>query len=66
MKRYVWVDGTGTDFTNWFRGEPNNVKDSEDCVEYSAYTNAWNDNNCYISRSFICKAPSVLTIDART
>ncbi|KAJ8306911.1 hypothetical protein KUTeg_014995 [Tegillarca granosa] len=52
---YVWIDGSATDFTNWNKGEPNNFKDNEDCVEYSMQTSNWNDNNCYLSNSFICK-----------
>ena len=57
MSGYQWSDGTPVQFTKWSPSEPNNAGGNEDCVEYNTYTNAWNDNSCYITNAFICSIP---------
>lgn len=43
-----------------YAGEPNNVGDIEWCVELSTYAEGkWNDVNCDIQYSYICKKPSI-------
>ncbi|KAK7475687.1 hypothetical protein BaRGS_00033058, partial [Batillaria attramentaria] len=53
---WTWVDGSPLiSYTNWRRGEPNNMA-NEDCVEIEFYfRGSWNDNRCSRSRSFICQ-----------
>ncbi|XP_058828183.1 C-type lectin 37Da-like [Topomyia yanbarensis] len=53
---YTWVSsGRLVTFTNWAAHEPNNVNNTEHCVEiiHNTYINQiwqWNDNEC---RSFV-------------
>ncbi|XP_048579857.1 uncharacterized protein LOC5521688 isoform X1 [Nematostella vectensis] len=57
---FVWEgDGTLVNYTNWFRGEPNDHSGKEDCVEMIAgyYAGYWNDNFCEQFRNFICEKP---------
>ncbi|VDI38134.1 Hypothetical predicted protein [Mytilus galloprovincialis] len=51
--RYVWSDRTILNYTHWGPSEPNNLNDNENCAETNYRT--WNDNNCFLSFSFICK-----------
>ncbi|VDI58252.1 Hypothetical predicted protein [Mytilus galloprovincialis] len=53
---FKWSDGTPLDYTNWNLNEPNHWNNFEHCVEMEHFTHRkWNDGNCYISQSFICK-----------
>ncbi|CAG2234305.1 CD206 [Mytilus edulis] len=53
---FKWSDGTPLDYTNWNLYEPNHWNNFEHCVEMEHFTHRkWNDGNCYISQSFICK-----------
>lgn len=53
---FMWSDGTSLDYTNWKRDEPNNFNDNEQCVHFSTIRpGQWNDNNCYMSLSYICQ-----------
>lgn len=36
-------------------GEPNNDKDSEDCVSIYTRKGTWSDNDCNLKNGFICK-----------
>ncbi|XP_072104244.1 C-type lectin domain family 17, member A-like [Mobula birostris] len=56
-----WVDGTdySSSSTNWSRGEPNNDKNAEDCVEMLV-TGKWNDLPCDERRYWICERPAVI------
>jgi hypothetical protein len=42
-------------FANWNDGEPNNSGGNEDCVEMMASSGLWNDQRCYVSRSYLCE-----------
>lgn len=57
--RWVWVSSGATfDFLDWNTGEPNNVGEGEDCLEFFKQTNhenSWNDNSCEKSFDFICE-----------
>ncbi|KAL9968109.1 hypothetical protein ACROYT_G026441 [Oculina patagonica] len=51
--RWLWVDGSPVNYTNWARGEPNSPN-SEECGEM--YPNGkWNDKECYAPRPFVCE-----------
>ncbi|VDI58251.1 Hypothetical predicted protein [Mytilus galloprovincialis] len=53
---FKWSEGTPLDYTNWNLYEPNHWNNFEHCVEMEHFTHRkWNDGNCYISQSFICK-----------
>ena len=68
-KTFVWSDGSSIDFTDWHKGEPNNVKSTsskfvtkdEDVVEYRLVAGglqgrgAWNDNRDDRLYPFICE-----------
>ncbi|XP_062600483.1 C-type lectin lectoxin-Lio3-like isoform X2 [Saccostrea cucullata] len=50
--------GSSLTFTDWSRGEPNDVKGQEDCIEITTLfnrTGIWNDNNCSSELYFICE-----------
>ncbi|MBL9101834.1 MAG: hypothetical protein JNL82_12800 [Myxococcales bacterium] len=54
---FVWVDGSGLDFSSWSAGEPNNL-DEEDCVQYPAgQAGVWNDLTCATPLFYICEGP---------
>ncbi|XP_062986033.1 E-selectin [Elgaria multicarinata webbii] len=67
-KKWRWV-GTNKPLTeeakNWARGEPNNRKKNEDCVEIyiQRYKDAgkWNDEDCRIKKKALCY--TVITCD---
>ncbi|XP_001186224.1 echinoidin-like [Strongylocentrotus purpuratus] len=57
---HEWIDGTDSDYTNWFPGQPDGTG-REDCTEMvSAFSGDWNDVSCTSTRQtyFICKLPS--------
>ena len=56
---FVWSDGSELDYTNWAGGEPNDDDGTEHCVEFDRTTTnfRWNDNDCDLTRPFVCKAP---------
>eukprot|EP00057_Strongylocentrotus_purpuratus_P027654 XP_011682128.1 PREDICTED: macrophage mannose receptor 1 isoform X1 [Strongylocentrotus purpuratus] len=58
---WEWTDGSGFSYLNWAPNEPNNVGDSEHCMEIFTKTDTWNDNKCDIERGFICKKNGYLT-----
>ena len=41
-KQWGWTDGSEWDYTNWIKGEPNNVGNQEDFV-MMAWNGEWND-----------------------
>ncbi|XP_062596426.1 ladderlectin-like [Saccostrea cucullata] len=57
--RFVWAStGSSLTFTDWNKGEPNNDKSREDCIEISrhpARLGMWNDNSCSYEFYFICE-----------
>ncbi|XP_063858534.1 uncharacterized protein LOC135099855 isoform X1 [Scylla paramamosain] len=55
---YVWTDGSPATFTEWFNGEPNNVK-NEDCTEMRKSMDFWwNDSSCSNKKSVLCEKPA--------
>uniref|UniRef100_UPI00359023F9 macrophage mannose receptor 1-like isoform X2 n=1 Tax=Myxine glutinosa TaxID=7769 RepID=UPI00359023F9 len=53
--KFKWVDRTEMNFTYWTEGEPNNYGLEEHCGSMSNDNVKWNDRNCGISLSFLCK-----------
>jgi hypothetical protein len=50
---WLWTDGSGSTYTNWGAGEPNDL-DGEDCGTFT-YSGAWNDWECTNSTTYICE-----------
>ena len=57
QSRWLWVDGSRPNFTNWLSGEPNNAGGSEACVELASQRHGWkwNDISCTASLRFVCE-----------
>ena len=60
--RWLWVDESNTDYTNWYKGEqPNGAGGTDDCVFLSSYTppssnsSKWFDSRCTSYRSYVCE-----------
>nr|ABP94108.1 venom C-type lectin mannose binding isoform 2 [Pseudechis porphyriacus] len=54
---WQWTDRSRNSYLTWQPGEPNNLRNNENCVELwsrSGYKN-WNDENCASTRAFLCK-----------
>ena len=58
---FVWGDGTEQDWFNWGRGEPDNKRDSEDCVAMYAQTGEWSDTSCGSRYFAFCQVSSEKT-----
>uniref|UniRef100_A0A8C0W5M3 C-type lectin domain-containing protein n=1 Tax=Castor canadensis TaxID=51338 RepID=A0A8C0W5M3_CASCN len=43
--KFIWMDGTPVDYSNWHPGEPNNEGQGEDCVMMQG-SGQWNDAFC--------------------
>nr|QNH72436.1 toxin candidate TRINITY_DN23930_c0_g1_i1.p1 [Pachycerianthus borealis] len=55
---FVWTDGTDTDYTKWYTGEPNNVLDLQHCVVLIKFLeNKWGDIKCTECKVSVCKRP---------
>ncbi|XP_061179292.1 galactose-specific lectin nattectin-like [Saccostrea echinata] len=53
---WVWNDsGLPLNFTNWYKGEPNDHKGNEDCMEIQSQNGMWNDMPCSFSLMFVCE-----------
>ncbi|KAK3097841.1 hypothetical protein FSP39_013704 [Pinctada imbricata] len=63
--KFEWTStGTFVDqgFTYWWPGEPNNLGNTERCLEIrhgSSYRDTWNDEDCPFQYHFICKKSSL-------
>ena len=56
--RWLWVDGSSADYTNWNKGEPNNYGgNQEDCVEMypTSKVGKWNDLPCRRDNYYVCE-----------
>lgn len=54
-RRWPWIGGSTALFTSWAKGEPNNARLDEDCVEMILPSKKWNDNPCSFLRPYICE-----------
>ena len=56
--KFVWTDGTSTDFHHWAKFQPNNFG-NQDCVHTLGFLKdhdyEWNDVNCTDCHRFTCK-----------
>ncbi|XP_056611325.1 galactose-specific lectin nattectin-like [Triplophysa dalaica] len=53
--QWLWSNGARFDYTNWCRGEPNNDRRPENCLELNFSGNrCWNDESCSIGMGYIC------------
>ncbi|XP_071527535.1 macrophage mannose receptor 1-like isoform X2 [Panulirus ornatus] len=57
---FGWSDGTGLDFVNWDKGEPND--EEEECAELYTFSGRWNDASCSFARAYICKTLKIAHI----
>ena len=56
---YVWSDGSKVDYPMpWSKGEPNDFKHSEDCVQFRQFEAKWNDMKCSSKMPFVCRWPT--------
>ena len=54
--KWVWVDGSVFNYTNWGSNQPNNLS-YENCVSKD-YTGKWHDFGCHWRKSYICETPA--------
>lgn len=65
---FRYGDGSALSFEFWATGEPNNLKDSEDCGRLGhKFTSlgadgSWFDTSCTMRSSFVCEGPGKRTI----
>ncbi|XP_061179254.1 galactose-specific lectin nattectin-like [Saccostrea echinata] len=53
---WIWNDsGLPLRFKNWSKGEPNDDKGNEDCMEIFSKNGMWNDLRCSFSSMFVCE-----------
>ncbi|KAK2827903.1 hypothetical protein Q5P01_018937 [Channa striata] len=53
---WIWTDGTGDNFHNWARGQPDNYLLREGCVEMNYWSwGLWNDEACWAERPYMCQ-----------
>ena len=50
--QYVWVHDTGSTYTNWALGEPNNAG-GQDCALFSV-DGKWTDEDCTDIHEYVC------------
>lgn len=45
--RWVWTEGhEAYNYSNWFKGEPNDYDGNQDCVIMGAFSKRWDDQDC--------------------
>ncbi|XP_036424674.1 galactose-specific lectin nattectin-like [Colossoma macropomum] len=53
--KWVWSDGSKMSFQDWDKGQPDNYKNGEDCLEMNyGGSFKWNDALCTVLRPFVC------------
>jgi hypothetical protein len=50
---WSWTDGTNFDFTDWKKGEPQNLT-GYDCVALSVKDGYWSAQECFQTKPFVC------------
>ena len=57
--RWLWVDGSSSNYTNWDEGEPNSDSSTGDCTKIypdsSGFVGKWRDEKCNVSLDFVCE-----------
>jgi len=57
--RWLWVDGSSPNYTNWAEEEPNKARGTENCVEMSppslSPAGKWNGSRCNNSLPYVCE-----------
>ncbi|XP_054744407.1 galactose-specific lectin nattectin-like [Anastrepha obliqua] len=55
MKTWHWdLDGPAFNYTHWAKGQPDNYKGSQHCLQLFADSLQWDDCNCEIHLNFAC------------
>uniref|UniRef100_A0A3Q1EPN8 Si:ch211-160b11.4 n=1 Tax=Acanthochromis polyacanthus TaxID=80966 RepID=A0A3Q1EPN8_9TELE len=54
--RFVWLDGSLWDYSDWLVGEPNHTANKEECLEVLA-NGKFNDFTCWEPQPFFCSCP---------
>uniref|UniRef100_A0AAV2L7K5 Macrophage mannose receptor 1 n=1 Tax=Knipowitschia caucasica TaxID=637954 RepID=A0AAV2L7K5_KNICA len=60
-KSFSWVDDSPVTYTAWEKNEPNFANNDENCVTIYKSMGYWNDINCGLELSSICKRSSTFT-----
>lgn len=42
-------------YSNWIKGEPNNLRENEHCAMYWSLKKGWNDSPCTVKLNYVCK-----------
>lgn len=53
--KFYWGDGAKIGFSNWAKGEPNNLGNVEGCGELVTGEATWNDVRCSRKLSYVCQ-----------
>ena len=63
---WTWTDGRDLSFTSWYRNQPDNWSNIQDCARLDLQSGSnplegyWDDNSCYGHKAFACqKRPSL-------
>uniref|UniRef100_A0A914Y4L4 C-type lectin domain-containing protein n=1 Tax=Panagrolaimus superbus TaxID=310955 RepID=A0A914Y4L4_9BILA len=59
-KAWNWTDGSGIDFTDWKKGEPQNISGSN-CAALSISDGYWTAEDCFKSKPFSCSTSTTPT-----
>uniref|UniRef100_A0AC35G879 C-type lectin domain-containing protein n=1 Tax=Panagrolaimus sp. PS1159 TaxID=55785 RepID=A0AC35G879_9BILA len=54
-----WTDGSIFDFTDWRKGEPQNISGAN-CAALSAIDGLWAVQDCFLKKSFVCSSPNII------
>ncbi|KAI4890119.1 hypothetical protein NFI96_010761 [Prochilodus magdalenae] len=53
--KWFWSDGSKMDYQIWNKGQPDDYKGKEDCLQFSfVEPQQWNDGECTEHNPFIC------------
>jgi hypothetical protein len=57
---WYWTDGSTFDFFDWNNGMPENLQ-TQNCVTISMIDGRWNNENCFMPKSYVCAINSAAT-----